>query len=878
VLRVTTLKSQGSSMKPAIDYYVDLATDQHARDGISRGPADYYLDPDEPPGRWWGEGRDALGLDGDVEAGQLRALLEGRHPRTGHPLGRGFGIKSARGFDATFSAPKSVSVLWALSPDPFVRAEALAAHDAAVTAALGWLETHGAVSRRGTDGVDQVDTRGLTVALFRQHTSRSVDPQLHTHAVISSKVQDRRGRWFSLDARFLKYQQRGIGWIYDAALRAELTHRLGLSWGPVEKGHADIAGIGPELRKVFSQRSAQLEATLAGYLRQWWADHDGADPDARTIAGMQRKAALASRPDKAHGIDAPSLRAEWVRRARAIGLELEDLPGRARARRTSMQLDRAAVIGEALGRVEAQGASWLQADLAREIATLVPAGVTPSGTALTALVDELADEAAGRCAELHPAPQRGVATRRDGRPISEHVVDRRLSTSAVLDQESRMFAWAKRAVVGEPSAAAIRTRGLDDAQLDAARAVAGDAELVLVVGPAGTGKTTMLATAVDALRTQGREVLGVAPSGKAADVLAREARCPTMTVAKLLAGGTRPGPGATVILDEAGMVSTDDLEALTWLAGRERWRLACVGDPYQLPAVGRGGVFADWCNHLPAVRLGEIRRFAEPWEAPASLALRAGDARAAEIYARRHRLRACHPALVAKNVARLQAAAEREGATLAITTASQAMAREVNLAIQLGRRRERLGRSAALRDGTEARAGDRVATRRNDARLVSSHGAAVRNRQVWEVRTVKADGSVVVADPERGSVVLPASYVAEHLELGWAVTGYGNQGVTADFGICVVEPTTSRAGLYVGMTRGRQRNDAFVLDPIGTTDPAEALAAITQRPLSGETAHAVRSRLHGQDIVYVDPEIERARRSLQRVGPVLDRGGRGLEM
>src|SRR5581483_11775196 len=114
-------------------------------------------------------------------------------------------------------------------------------------------------------------------------------------------------------------------------------------------------------------------------------------------------------------------------------------------------------------------------------------------------------------------------------------------------------------------------------------------------GPAGTGKTTMLASAVDALRAQGREVLGVAPSGKAADVLAHETGAPAVTVAKLLAGGLRrPGPGATVILDEAGMLSTDELEQLTWLCGREHLRLACVGDPYQLPAVGRGGVFADW--------------------------------------------------------------------------------------------------------------------------------------------------------------------------------------------------------------------------------------------------------------------------------------------
>ncbi len=97
-----------------------------------------------------------------------------------------------RGFDATFSPPKSASALWALSPDPFIRAEVGAAHDAAVEAALAWLERHGAVTRRGTDGIDQVDTQGLTVALFRQHTSRTADPQLHTHAVISAKVQDDR--------------------------------------------------------------------------------------------------------------------------------------------------------------------------------------------------------------------------------------------------------------------------------------------------------------------------------------------------------------------------------------------------------------------------------------------------------------------------------------------------------------------------------------------------------------------------------------------------------------------------------------------------------------------------------------------------------------
>ncbi|HRW39984.1 MAG TPA: MobF family relaxase, partial [Microthrixaceae bacterium] len=227
-MRVTTLKASADRLD-GLSYYAGLAEDR-GRPGLGRGPVDYYLDPDEPPGRWWGSGRGALGLDGVVAGEDLRVVLEGRHPGSGAGLGRRFGDTSARGFDATFSAPKSVSVLWALSPDSWVRAEVLAAHDAAVDAALGWFECHGAVTRRGTDGVFQVDTQGLTAALFRQHTSRTIDPQLHTHAVISAKVQDPTGRWLSLDARFLKYQQRTIGWIYDAALRAELTNRLGVTW------------------------------------------------------------------------------------------------------------------------------------------------------------------------------------------------------------------------------------------------------------------------------------------------------------------------------------------------------------------------------------------------------------------------------------------------------------------------------------------------------------------------------------------------------------------------------------------------------------------------------------------------------------------------
>lgn len=620
VLRVTTLKAGRAGIANVIDYYAGLAEDQRGRHGHGRGPVDYYLDPDEPPGRWWGDGRHAVGLGGEVEGDQLRRMLEGRHPDTGQPLGRGFGNKSARGFDATFSAPKSVSFLWALSPDPFVRAEVLAAHDTAVTAALGWLERHGAVTRRGTDGVDQVDTQGLVAALFRQHTSRSVDPQLHTHALIWSKVQDPTGRWLSLDARFLKYQQRSIGWVYDAALRTELTARLGVAWDPVVEGQADIAGLGPELRGLFSQRSAQVEAKLAEYIRRWADENDGAEPDHRVVARLQRWAVIDSRPAKEHGRDADDLRAEWSGRARTAGFDVRLLPTGEPTRHVGVDWSTDTVIGEALDGLASQSSTWLRADLAREIATLVPAEATRSAADLVDLVDELVEAAATRCKELHPVPQFGVARRADGRPVNQHVVDRRLTTQPVLAQERRLLDWA-RASVTEPGvqAAPVRTAGLDAAQAEAAREVAGTASLVLVVGPAGAGKTTMLATAVKSLEAQGRAVVGLAPSGKAADVLSREARCPAVTLAKLLAHGDGasdlPPAGTTLVLDEGGMASTEDLDRLVALVQHHHWRLACVGDPYQLPGVGRGGMFAHWCDTLPAARLEEVRRFAEAWEA-----------------------------------------------------------------------------------------------------------------------------------------------------------------------------------------------------------------------------------------------------------------------
>ena len=218
-------------------------------------------------------------------------LLSGRDPATGTQLGRelldridknGHLVRAVAGFDATFSAPKSLSVWWALTGDQRL----LEAHDVAVRAALAHLERFGSTTRVRADGGRLFpDTGGLTMATFRQTTSRADDPQIHTHAVISAKVQTADGRWLALDARYLKRHQRMLGGLYQSVLRAELAHRFGVAWGPIVNGQAEIAGMPAELLDVFSKRSAAIDVALDAKVDEF-RQREGRDPSRWELAAL----------------------------------------------------------------------------------------------------------------------------------------------------------------------------------------------------------------------------------------------------------------------------------------------------------------------------------------------------------------------------------------------------------------------------------------------------------------------------------------------------------------------------------------------------------------------------------------------------------------
>ncbi len=487
--RVTTLKGPGAG-----EYYVDALPS-------------YYLDSGEPKGRWNGQGAERLGLGGEIVDDEFLRVMAGLRPRGRgeQHLGRAYSDESVRGFDVTASAPKSVSTLLAIGDDE-TRTEALAAHDTAVAVMVDWIETHALTRFRINGQVAVVDAQGIIAATFRQHTSRALDPQLHTHVVIANRVMSPDGRWLALDARSLKVDQRTLSAIYHASLRSELTGRLGVAWEPPENGIAEIAGIPDQVLEEFSSRTADIQRRIDQKLERFIDTFDRT-PTPRERWRLEREAVIDSRPAKLHGTNADTLHRQWAERVEGLGIQpaqvIEDASGWIRGQPLDT-VQAQEVMQRAVEALSEKQSTWRPAELTREIAAALPTNTLIDPNDVGRLLEQLTQAAIDqRCVDIsRPIPD-GVPLRRDGRPISESVTDRALTTPSILAQEERLLAWAERRVTRDAidSAEAVERSQIDLAgpQAQTAAAVAGDADLVLVVGPAGTGKTTAIAPAVEQL-------------------------------------------------------------------------------------------------------------------------------------------------------------------------------------------------------------------------------------------------------------------------------------------------------------------------------------------------------------------------------------------
>lgn len=868
MLRVTTLYA--SSARDSARYY----TRYLAQDGP------------EAEGVWLGRQATGLGLAGAVATDDLEALLSGRAPATGVQLGRalvdrigpkGKLIRAVAGFDATFSAPKSVSILWALTDDNGL----VEAHDVAVRAALNYLERHGATTRVRVHVRRQFpDANGLTMAVFQQGTSREDDPQLHTHVVVSGKVTAPDGRWMALDGRYLKKHQRALGGLYQSVLRAELAHRYGIAWGPIVNGQAEIAGTPLELLEAFSKRTAQVEALLERRVDAF-REREGRDPTRWERAAIAREASKDSRARKS-GAAVAELTDGWRDEARGLGWGGDRLVEQLRTVGRDAPAAEQPTVVDVLDALSAAGSTWTRADVLRVVCDLTPVLAPTPGRRWAAAVEKAVDKVVAVCAGLDPEGPSGPARASDGRSTWLAPTEPHLTTPAIVAQEERILAFAAEAL-REPSSPSrtVERGGLDVLQADAAAAAAGGDRIVLVVGPAGTGKTTALRRAVEDLTRHGQPVFGVAPTAKAAKVLQDETGMPADTVAKLLyewrSGQPRPpyrlAAGTTLVVDESGMVGTDSLDQLVGLADAHGWRLILVGDPRQLHAVGRGGMFDELCRTNRIHELATIHRFRHRWEQTATLQLRRARADALDGYFEHGRVDEGDLATVVDNITRHWIEHHGSGRSVAVSAETNEHVAMLNESIQRARgEHAQLGPVAArIADGGTAASGEIVVTRRNDRTLTTDHGEPVRNRERWTVATVHGDGALTLSHLGRhGAVTLPADYVRSHVQLGYAATVHGHQGDTVDVSLTLVTAATTHRSLYVGATRGRDENRLCVV----TTDDTDArdvlehvltndrvdIPAVAQRRALAEQARG--EGAHEDSTAGLERELARARHKL----------------
>ncbi len=779
--------SIGKMVAGAEDYYLNT---------VAGGREEYYTGAGEAPGTWLGSSAARLGLSGEVAPDDLRMLLAGTAP-DGRCLTTGRARSAGRvaGFDLTFSAPKSVSLLYGLGDDE-VSAATRDAHADAVSGALDYLERHGLRLRRGSGGERHIAGTGLVAAAFVHRTSRSGDPQLHTHVLVANAALGVDGTWSAPDARLLYFHARTAGFLYQAALRAHLTERLGVAFGPVVNGTAEVGGVPRPLLQVFSTRRAEIRRHL--------------EEQGVSSARAAEVAALATREPKepGAGIDpaaSRTLRDRWRQRAAELDLALPDL-AHLRAERAH-RVGRSATVDDLVAELTsptgltASVSTFERRDVVRAVAERMAHGASP------AEVEAIADAVLGS-PEATPLARVG----RGGELL--HTTAELLDVERALLHQATAAQGAGRGLVGP--------QDLADAFADfpvlageqrdmVARLATSGAGVDVVVGKAGAGKTTALAAAVGAWTRAGHDVCGVALSARAAMGLGDGAGIPATTIARFVrdldAGGARLNDRSVVVVDEAGMVGTRSLAGLVGRCDAAGAKLVLVGDHRQLPEIEAGGAFAALVHRIGAAHLTENRRQEQAWERLALDELRHGDPDhglgAFIENDRAHAAPTVREAMAAMVAAWATATATGERVAMLAVNRRDVDALNAMARAEL-RSRGELGADVAVVDGLELAIGDRVLCLRND-----------RARDIANGTLGLVDGvderTGVTMTTARGVRQLPWSYVEDgHLAHGYATTIHKSQGATVDRAFVLATASLTREAGYVAMSRARRGTELFV--------------------------------------------------------------------
>lgn len=596
-------------------YYVQLARE------------DYFLAGGEPPGSWAGGGVSRLGLSGKVRSAELRKLFAGYHPRVPTlKLVQNAGKSNRQpGWDLTFSASKSVSVLWSQATPQVARA-IQDSQAAAVKAAIEYIENNFAFSRCGKGGVESTPVE-LVVALFEHSTSRAHDPNLHTHCLVMNCGIDAAGHSRSLVSKTLYQAKMLAGAYYRCQLAYELQSRLNVTLERTadERGKLqdwfEIKEVPSTLRTHFSKRRAEIVAKL-----EELGLESASDAAVAALTTRRAKSAVPSRSE---------LFARWRSEAVELGISLAAVDCIAERR---VIADVQAACREQLNHCVAEATRTENVFTTEEIVLKTLVSLQASGIDAAQAVEAIHQQ----LPTVNGVIPAGVRNGRQTWTTQEVLGFEQSFLDSVKVLRERKFHPIPEAVVQEavsrPRGSGVGTFTLDSEQQAAVRyLLQGNAAIKVVTGFAGTGKTDMLAATREALERTGYRVLGTALAGVAARTLFEKAGIPSETIRrreyqlfpkrqggvghhlKQLARAAQGKPTrprspllldekTVLVIDEAGMVGTRDFSLLLQAVVKQGGAVIVVGDERQLASIDRGGCLADLVKSLGGVRLTEIRR------------------------------------------------------------------------------------------------------------------------------------------------------------------------------------------------------------------------------------------------------------------------------
>lgn len=736
---------------------------------------DYYAA--EGAGEWHGAGAEELGLSGKVNRADFENLAQG-YDRSGNAIVRGAGDKHRAGWDCTFSAPKSVSAVWACA-EGVQRAEVANAHQRAVDRALEFVQQKALYTRRGAGGTEN-EHAGMVAAKFLHSTSRNQDPQLHTHAFVMNVATRADGSTGTIESSHLYRWKMAAGAIYRAELASEMQ-RLGYQ---VERDGKSfrVSGVPKALETDFSGRRREIEQQLAEC--------------GTSSAKASEVAALNTRQSK-EVLPADELHRRWQEQGRAHEFAPHNLQSAVPAERTQMP-DRA----EFLRTMTERASTFTEQQLHAE------ASIAAQGALGATEVEHW-------IADLRKSPDLVRLAGKDGQPRFTTREMLELETGLAKNAEARQHETAHKVDGKLVSRAKDAKATLSDEQSRMVDYVCMQTGGVACVqGAAGTGKSFALGVVRDVYESAGFRVRGAALAGKAAAGLEEGSGIKSQTLHSLIKdlsdGKEQLNSRDIVVLDEAGMVGSRQMAELLDKATEAGAKVVLVGDSRQLQPVDAGGAFRALTERLGAAELNDIRRQRESWARDMVMDFAAGRAGAAlaalDERGRVHRgtsfVDAINKCVEGWSEHRDPS---RPGESLMIAGTRADVAALNSRAREVMREEGALGKDQRI-DGRSFAAGDRLLFERN-SRILN-----VQNGTLGTVESIEARGGdhLIRVKTDAGRTVEFTATEYEHFSHGYAVTAHKAQGVTVDHAhVLASDSMSDREWSYVAASRARDETHVY---------------------------------------------------------------------